>query len=72
MVSPGGKIWCFEIPGMHGALVALTPCQYSLVAVNNDLPGIDLSTGLTASSVTVNARYYEDGTLRPSGMVALL
>lgn len=68
-VSPGGKIWCFEIPGMHGGLVALTPCQYSLVAVNNDLPGIDLSTGLTASSVTVNARYYEDGTLRPSGMV---
>lgn len=64
-----GKIWNFEIAGMKGGPVALLPGKYTVVAINNDLPGIDLSTGSSASSVTVNARYYDDGTLRPSGMV---
>lgn len=68
-LSPEGKIWNFEIAGMKGGLVALVPGSYTLVAVNNDLPGIDLSTDISASSVTVNARYYDDGTLQPSGMV---
>lgn len=68
-LSPEGKIWNFEIAGMDGGLVALVPGRYTFVAVNNDLPGIDLTTGMSASSVTVNARYYDDGTLRPSGMI---
>ncbi len=68
-LSQGGKIWSFEIAGMHGGPVALFPGDYSLVAVNNDLPGVDLSADLTASSATVNARYNNDGSLRPSGMI---
>lgn len=68
-LSQGGKIWNFEIAGMEGGTVALAPGDYAMVAVNNDLPGVDLSVGDDASSVKVNTRLNADGTLRPSGMV---
>lgn len=68
-LSQGGKIWNFEIAGMYGGTVTIPPGQYTMLALNNDLPGVDISVGETASSVKINTRHYDDGTLRPSGMV---
>ncbi len=68
-LSSEGKVWNFEISGMQGGPVSLFPGSYTLVAINNDLPGIDLTTGPSPASIVANARYYDDGTLRPSGMI---
>lgn len=68
-MSAEGKIWNFEISGMEGGPVSLFPGSYTLLAINNDLPGIDLTTGQAPASIVANAIYYDDGTLRPSGMI---
>lgn len=68
-LSEGGRIWTFDIAGMHGGPVSIPPGNYTMIAVNNDLPGIDLSAGETESSVTINTRFHDDDTLCPSGMV---
>lgn len=68
-LSPGGRIWQFEIAGMEGGTVVLPPGDYVMIAVNNDLPGVDMSAGETPESVEVTARSYDSGLLRPSGMV---
>lgn len=68
-LDPDGKIWNFEIAGKVGGAVAIPCGRYALIALNNDSPGVDISSGVTPMSVTVNARYYNDGTLRPSGMI---
>lgn len=68
-LSEGGKIWNFEIAGMNGGLVSLFPGPYTFMAVNNDLPGIDMTMVPDVGSIVVHARCYDDGILRPSGMV---
>lgn len=68
-LSEGGKVWNFEIAGMNGGLVSLLPGSYTFLAVNNDLPGIDFTATPTPSNIVAHARCYDDGTLRPSGMV---
>lgn len=64
-----GKIWDFEIAGKNGGLISVPRGRYTVVAINNDSPGVDISFGPTPSSVAINARYYDDKTLRPSGMI---
>lgn len=68
-LSEGGKIWNFEIAGMNGGLVSLIPGPYTFLAVNNDLPGIDFTATPAAGNIVAHARCYDDGTLRPSGMI---
>ncbi|MDE7179591.1 MAG: DUF5119 domain-containing protein [Muribaculaceae bacterium] len=49
-----GEFWRFEIPGRNGGPVELTQGRYSLIAVNNDLPGIML-TDLPYSEASLTA-----------------
>lgn len=38
----GGEFWRFEISGSHGGPIEITQGRYTLIAVNNDLPGVRL------------------------------
>lgn len=68
-LDPDGKIWNFEISGKDGGPVAIPCGSYILAVVNNDLPGIDISIGNSLSSLTLDAVFTDDNTIRPSGMV---
>ncbi len=37
-----GEFWRYEISGRDGGMIEIAPGRYTLVAVNNDLPGVSL------------------------------
>ncbi len=51
-----GKIWRYDIAGTNGGAVELPTGTYSLLAYNNDLPGITVSDLTSLSESTATAR----------------
>ncbi len=52
--KPDGEFWRFEISGRDGGPVEISPGQYTLIAINNDLPGVKL-TDLPYSDASLTA-----------------
>lgn len=69
-VSDWTRMWRFDIAGHEGGKVELPAGRYRLIAVNNDLPGIEFTGTDTFNGLTARARM-ADGTsaTRPSGML---
>lgn len=62
----GGKIWRYDTPGRDGGDVELPIGRYSMLAFNNDLPGVAFS-GLTSLSAAKAALRLSSGAATGSG-----
>lgn len=54
--EPGSKIWRYEIAGREGGDVELTPSIFSIVAFNNDLPGVRIADATSYGSLAAYAQ----------------
>lgn len=52
-----GRIWRFDIAGSAGGPVEIPTGRYSLVAFNNDLPGISVSGSGSYQTIAADARF---------------
>lgn len=69
-VSEGTKRWRFDISGRDGGKIEIPIGTYSLIVVNNDLPGIRFSASDSYRSFAADARVMANsGDLGPTGML---
>lgn len=68
--GPDGKVWRFDIAGRDGGQVELPSGTYSMIACNNDLPGIRFEDTDNAAAVHATARRrLADGIYAGTGML---
>ena len=69
-LSQSSRIWRFDIAGSEGGPIELPLGHYRLIAINNDLPGITLSSTDNADNLCAEARRAGSGNLlSPTGML---
>lgn len=65
-----GKVWRFDIAGRDGGQVELPTGTYSMIACNNDLPGVTLEgTELKSTIRATAARLVDRGVYASTGML---
>lgn len=68
--DPAGEFWRFEIPGRDGGSVEIPAGEYTLIAVNNDLPDVVLTDmPYSLASLTALDALYARSYASPTGMV---
>lgn len=68
-VSDWTRMWRFDIAGHDGGKVELPAGRYRMIAVNNDLPGIEFDGADTFNGLTARARSAGGTSVRPTGML---
>ena len=69
-VSEGTRLWRFDISGREGGKIELPDGTYSMIAVNNDLPGVRFPSPESYNTFFASARITADnGDIAPTGML---
>lgn len=61
--------WRFDLQGRDGGEIELLSGVYNIVALNSDLPGVELSDTDSFGLISANARNYADSLTSPTGML---
>lgn len=66
----GGEFWRFDIAGREGGMIEIPAGNYTMICVNNDLPGVMLAaTPFSSASLSVREQPRSLTYASPSGMV---
>lgn len=69
-LEEGGEFWRFDIAGKNGGAVEIPEGSYTMIAINNDLPGISLTDmPYESASLTVKDEPRSLAYASPTGMV---
>lgn len=63
------KIWRFDISGRNGGEIEILSGIYNVIAVNNDLPGVEFSNTDSFSRFSASTRNINDSLTSPTGML---